>query len=171
MGTKVAARDARIFAKARAALKTLMSAGAQGSTGTALFGDDWHGRWGYTFIQRLVLRRVVTERGYGESVTGRKPKLYAAAPELVSLVDDDNWLSSMLWPSGAPHEIPFSEMPRDEEPPLPTPHDDVQAIGANETLEAVLKLSAATLENVAHIREQLSALTRDVAELKKVWTS
>lgn len=181
MGTRVAARDARVLEKAREALRTLVDVGDHGATGIGLFGDDWKGRWGEKLIKRLVAQRLVMDVGYApQTGTGRRPKLYAATDALGALSHEDEWLSSMLWPSGgAPREHMFQDTENDlasvPPPATPTVEDAVEQfkerLDAGETLEALLKLAAATLENVAYMREQINALTRDVEELKKVWTS
>ena len=178
MGRTMAARDARMFTKARAALRALIAAGETGATGEDIFGDDtWAGNnWTGAFIRLLKAEGVVTTAGFGSSRHGRKPVMLVATPSLVALLHDDEALAQKLWghraeyqPGADPAEpLLFPVVEQDGAPVASAPS---AAPDADETLQAVLKLSAATLENLVYVREQMAALTRAVAELQKMWAS
>jgi hypothetical protein len=167
-----------MFTKARSALRVLISAGSTGATGEDIFGaDTWAGNnWTGGFIRLLKAEGVVTTAGFGQSSHGRKPLMLVATPSLGALLHDDEALAQKLWghraeyqPGADPAEpllFPVVEKDGSTEEGSPSAAPDT-----DETLQAVLKLSAATLENLVYMREQMAALTRAVAELQKMWSA
>jgi hypothetical protein len=193
------ARDARIFAEARTAMRNLLRAGEQGATGQAIFGNPrWAHLWHGKLMRRLCKRNLVRRAARG-AATGHGPPftVYVASNELREVAEDNNALSNILWPS---YDIPefgaketAEEEPRDitmanaelesiaqrvrqrlvgQSSGAPS-HDDEPEEEVHDSLDAklnaLLQIQDVTMQNIVYMRERVDALTAEVVALRKAF--
>jgi DNA-binding PadR family transcriptional regulator len=165
-----AARAAQQFAEATKALEELRAAGDRGATGRELFGDRFPKGWSWRnkLLRRLEEQGLVTVTLSPDiSAFGKAAKIYAATPALEQVILA-NEVGTLLWPAsaGAPEIFLPPDPPGEDGAPL----ERDEPIGDEESaLEALVKMTAAILENVAYIREKQDALARELEAIRKAW--
>jgi DNA-binding PadR family transcriptional regulator len=162
-----AARAAQQFAEATKALEYLRAAGDRGATGRELFGPNFRWSWRTRLLRRLEDQGLVTVTLSPEiSAFGKAAKVYTATPGLEQIILA-NEVGTLLWPGSAgATEIfvpPDQAAEAEEAPSVEEAGDDATA------LDALVKMTAAILENVVHIREKQDALARELEALRKAW--
>lgn len=188
-------RPARIFVEARARLRDFIKAGERGATGRAIFGEFYEsGRWGYTLMRRIREQSLVRP---GAAPDGRT-QVWIATDELREIVEDLGDFQTLLWPGtyhtdlrqkvealeagledlGEDLAVAATERaaPLDPEPeaallaatapPLP---EALAAEDDEEPLDQLIRIAATVLENVVFTRDQVLAMRKDIAALKKAW--
>jgi len=190
------ARDTRVFADARTQLRALIQAGEAGATGLDIFGDQgWHGRWQGHMIKRLRDRGLVVAKTHPDN---RRWKLLIATAGLRAVVDDDDSLTELIWPT---HQLMLPEFGADppddtdpnveietiaarvrqrleerEAPPAlsddeqttPLPSGDM-SLSMNAKLDAIIQIHDVAMQNIVYMREQVDALTKTLNALRKAW--
>lgn len=175
-------KDARTFAIGQDALRTLIKAGETGATGIELFGTSYRGKWGWVLMRRLSDMGLVLRSEPSSGTTGRNPVVFKAMPALLAEVEDDTRMASLLWPKRA-DPAPWGDAgeatPADVAEPVvrdvaTSGYEAAAEVGGvygtdRELLETLLKLCAATLENVAHMRVRVDELAKEVAGINEAW--
>jgi hypothetical protein len=169
-------RDRNNFDGSRVALKKLMKIGEVGASILYLFEPPIRLDWARRLMNRLVSMGAV------DKVDSEYPGahvVYVATSMLQEIVDSDDRLAAVIWPRS--HAIPVvpEAPPENAEETVTQTEVEKEADGdgpqptLEESVTAVLKISAATLENLVAIRERMASMesTLELVETRvsEIW--